>query len=225
MTIKTILKLILKILVTFVLLIVLYLITAIGLSKITANSDFNQCNKDAVEIYILTNGVHTDLVLPILNDIKDWSSFVNPADTKSGCLNANYVAFGWGDKGFYLETPTWADLKFKTAFNAAFFLSTTAMHVSFYNGLKESESCKKICINKNDYLKLVSYINNSFALSQNTPILIKGANYGNNDLFYDAIGTYSFLNTCNTWANAGLKSSNLKACFWTPFDKGIFEKY
>ena len=225
MTIRNIFKLILKILVAFILLISLYFITAIGLSKITINSDFKQCDKDAITIYILTNGVHTDLVLPIRNNIKDWSSFVNPLDTKSGCLNANYVAFGWGDKGFYLETPTWIDLKFKTAFNAAFFLSTTAMHVCFYNGLKEGESCKKICINKNSYIILVDYIYNSFALNQNTPVLIKGASYGSNDLFYNAIGTYSFLNTCNTWANAGLKSSNLKACFWTPFDKDIFEKY
>ena len=225
MTVKKILKSILKILLAFILLIVFYLIAAIGLSKITSNSDFKHCDKDAVEIYIVTNGVHTDLVLPIRNEMKDWSSFVNPSDTKSRCENANYVAFGWGDKGFYLETPTWTDLKFKTAFNAAFFLSTTAMHVSFYNRLYESESCKKICISKDSYLKLVTYINNSFTLNQNSPVLIKGASYGNNDLFYDAIGTYSFLNTCNTWANTGLKSSNLKACFWTPFDKGIFEKY
>jgi hypothetical protein len=57
-----------------------------------------------VEIHILTNGVHTDLVLPFQNQYIDWSKFVSLVDTKSGNPSALNVAFGWGDKGFYLQT-------------------------------------------------------------------------------------------------------------------------
>ncbi len=209
----------------FLLLIIIYIISAYTLSYIPVNSDFVDCKKDAVEIYIMTNGVHTDLVLPIKNEHKDWSASVNPANTKSGSTRANFVAFGWGDKGFYLETPTWADLKFKTAFNAAFYLSTSAMHVTFYENMGESKSCKKILITKESYLQLISYINKSFtADAAGNYKLIKGA-YGRNDSFYDANGKYSLFFTCNTWANSGLKAADLKACLWTPYDQAIFDKY
>jgi len=208
-----------------VLFFVVYFLSALGLAYIPSNPDFRQCEKDAIEIYILTNGVHTDIVVPLRNDIKDFSMFVNPAFTKSKEPDYNYAAFGWGDKGFYLETPTWADLKFKTAFKAMFFLSESAMHVSFYKRLKEDKSCRKICITSDSYRKLISYIENSFDATDNIPKLIEGASYGNNDLFYDAKGTYSMFYTCNSWANSGLKAAGLKACLWTLFDKGIFDKY
>lgn len=50
----------------------------------------------------------------------DWSQKIPFSQTKGKSTDFNYIAFGWGDKGFYLDTPTWADLKFSTAFKAAF---------------------------------------------------------------------------------------------------------
>lgn len=72
---------------------------------------------------------------------------------------------------------------------------------------------------------MIDYITNSFKQDNNLPILIKGASYGHNDLFYEATGTFNLFFTCNTWANNGLKHAKLKACFWTLFDKGILNKY
>lgn len=223
--VKRIFKILLKIVGIFLLLIITYIGAAFALSSITSNKNFKPCEKDAVTVYILTNGVHTDLVLPFRNEEKDWSTFVHPSDTRLTDTLPAWVAFGWGDKGFYLETPTWADLKFSTAFNALFFLSTTAMHVTFYDTMEENASCRKICIEKENYASLVQYIDQSFIQGDQNPVLIKGASYADNDLFYDAHGTYSLFNTCNTWANSGLKAAGLKACLWTPFDRGIFAKY
>lgn len=225
MILKKIFRLTLKTIGTLIVLCIIYFIAAFGLSYITCNSDFKQCEKDAIEVYILTNGVHTDLVLPLRNELRDWTTFVNPADTKSGSIEANYVAFGWGDRGFYLETPTWADLKITIAFNALFFLSRSAMHVTFYKRLNEGESCKKIRITKDSYKNLICYIEGSFEVQENFPLLIKDASYSDNDLLYEAHGTFSLFNTCNTWANSGLKAGNLKACLWTPFHQPIFSKY
>ncbi len=100
------------------------------------------------------------------------------------------------------------------------------MHVTFYDRLRETESCKKICINKESYLKLINYISESFSPdSLGSPRQIKGASYWDNDSFYEANGTFSLFFTCNTWTNTGLKTADLKACLWTPFDKVIFQKY
>lgn len=53
-----------------------------------------------ITAYILSNGVHTDLVLPARNDVFNWNNFVNPVHTLSKDSTAAFVAFGWGDKGF-----------------------------------------------------------------------------------------------------------------------------
>ena len=93
----------------FVGLILLYLLAAYVLSKITVNADFSESNDAPVYIFVRTNGVHSDIVLPMANNMINWADFVNPHDTKSQTDAYNYVAFAWGDRGFYLETPTWAD--------------------------------------------------------------------------------------------------------------------
>jgi uncharacterized protein (TIGR02117 family) len=215
----------LKIVAGLFLLIVIYFISAFGLSAISVHSDFKAPEKEAVSIYILTNGVHTDLVLPFQNEQMDWNKYVSPSATTSR-KTTDFVAFGWGDKGFYLQTKTWDDLKLKTAFNALFYLSSTAMHVSFYNKLQEDKSCKKIHISKDSYQKLVEYVTQSFKLdSAGNSQLIEGAHYWDNDIFYEANRKYGLFFTCNTWANEGLKEANLKSCLWTPFDYGIFKQY
>lgn len=190
-------------------------------SEISINTKKEQGSD--VEIYILTNGVHTDIVLPIKSINHDWSNFISSSNTKHPEINYDLVSFGWGDKGFYLKTPTWAELKFSTAFKAMFGLSATAMHVSYYKELKESENCKKILVSNATLQKLIAEIKKSF--SQSKPIAIPNAYYSNNDCFYDAVGTYHLFQTCNTWTNTTLKKSGLPACLWTPFDRGIFRKY
>src|SRR6188768_1615000 len=114
MTIKKILKLVGKIILGFILFVGLYLLSAYILSRIGVDKEAND-SKD-VTIYIKTNGVHTDIVVPVKNDQFDWSQDIRFENTVSKDSVEKFVAFGWGDKGFYLETPTWGDLTFKTAF-------------------------------------------------------------------------------------------------------------
>ncbi len=205
--------------------LLVYFIAVLLLSRITVNANAFQQPKE-VEIFLLSNGVHTDIVVPLQNEVKDWSKSVRIENTKAKDFSAKYVAFGWGDRGFYLETPTWADLKMSTALKAATGLSSSAIHTTFYKKMKENESCKKILISKENYTKLVSYIEASFQ-NKNERLLQIATNYtyGNNDAFYEAKGSYSLFYTCNTWANSALKAAKQKAGLWTVYDKGIFYHY
>lgn len=179
-----------------------------------------------IEIYLLTNGVHTDIVLPVKNEYFNWSKQVKFTDTKAKDSTAQFMAIGWGDRGFYLETPTWSDLKVSTALNAATGLSSSALHITFYKSLKEGIDCKKITIDSNEYKKLIVFINDSFQLNNgNVTKIDTKAVYGNNDAFYEAKGSYSLFYTCNTWANQALKAANQKAALWTISDTGIFRHY
>ena len=223
-TIKTSFKIFYKSIAVFVVFILVYILCGFGLSKISVNENISQ--KQEVEIFIKTNGVHTDIVVPIQNEIKDWRKEIKFSHTKSQDSIMNYLAFGWGDKGFYLDTPEWADLKFSTAFKAATGLSTTAMHTTFYNTMIENESCKKVIISQENYQKLVNYISNSFLRDSKQQVQwLSGHSYSKNDAFYNANGRYSLFKTCNSWANSSLKESNQKAAFWTPYDGGIFCHY
>jgi uncharacterized protein (TIGR02117 family) len=210
---------------SFVLIVLTYLLFAYLLARIPVDGESAQGSD--VTVYLLTNGVHTDIVVPAKSSLQDWTKEVKYADTRSNDTLNQYLAMGWGDKGFYLETPTWADLKASVAFKAATGLSTTAIHATFHNTLKLGDSCRKINITAAQYRKLIGYIKNSFQTDQNGHFMnIKtNANYGDTDAFYEAKGSYSMFHTCNTWVNNALKASGLKSCFWTPFDTGLFLLY
>jgi len=180
-----------------------------------------------IPVFVVSNGVHTDLVLPVRNELYDWSKNIRFEHTKASDSSRKWVSFGWGDKGFYLETPSWADLKASTAFNAAFSLGTTAMHTEFHNRLKENDHCVAMRLHPDQYRKLVAFISGSFqkdSTGRVIPIHTRAV-YGKHDAFYEALGAYSMLKTCNTWTNQALKAAGQKACLWTPWDKGILYQY
>lgn len=219
-------KIVKKIFITIVGILVFYIAFMYLIALIPVNKALVSNNCKTLAIYISTNGVHTDILVPYKSEYYNWESKIPAFNAKQQKLNPEYIALGWGDKGFYLDIEEWSDLDFKTAFKAGFGLSTAAMHVTFLKNIKENNSCRKIDICESDYLKLVSYIESSFKTDLNGNfIIIQDASYANNDVFYDANGNYSLFYTCNTWANQGLKKASQKAAFWTLHDKGIFQHY
>jgi uncharacterized protein (TIGR02117 family) len=218
-------RILLQVLLILISVILHYTLVAIILSAIPYNADFKS-PAEGIDIYILSNGVHTDIVVPAKNKYMDWTQFVKTDNTLAKDSNISFTAFGWGDKGFYLETPSWNDLKLSTAIKAMFALSTSAMHVCNYKSLTKNKNCKKIRISKESYKKLVAYILSSFYKDgTGNSICIQDHHYNTYDAFYEARGNYSLLKTCNTWVNKGLKVSGIRSCVWTPVDKGIFLHY
>ncbi|MBS1661636.1 MAG: TIGR02117 family protein [Bacteroidetes bacterium] len=222
---KKIFKIIGYTLLTFIALILLYLGAAWGLSRITVMADRD--TKPEVTIYLLTNGVHTDVVVPVKTEEKDWSRSILYKNTRSGDSVFDYLAFGWGDRGFYLEAQTMADLKAGTALRATFGLSSPAMHTTYYKVMKESKNCVRLAIAREQYQRLIGYIEKGLRLDSSgvATVVPTKIRYGQNDAFYESRGNYNLFHTCNTWANSALKACGQKACWWTPFDKGIFYQY
>lgn len=226
MTVKTVVMYLLKVIGIILGIVIIYAILGLLIPYIPVSAK-NDGQKKEIPIYIYTNGVHTDIVMPVKNDLQDWSQKIPFGNTKSKKTDYQYIGIGWGDKGFYLDTPTWADLKFSTAVKAAFWLSDSAMHCTYYNTMKEGDNCKMIMISRSQYENLVKYVEDKFDRDQNGNFMLIPTNavYGDNDAFYDAKGTYSFLYTCNTWSNNALKAAGQKAALWTPSDFGIFQHY
>ena len=205
--------------------IVLYLAAALILSRIPVAKTDPAAPADVI-VYLHTNGVHTDIVLPVKSPQLDWSQTLLYANLPSQDSTLRYIGFGWGDKGFYLDTPTWADLKFSTAFVAAFWLGSAAMHTTYFRSMTPGPQTVELHLSHAEYTRLIAYIQQSFTLDAAGGVQhISGHSYGRDDAFYEAHRVYSFLYTCNTWTNNALKASGQKACLWTPSDKGIFHIY
>lgn len=180
-----------------------------------------------VKGFIKTNGMHTDIVVPVKSDYVDWSEKFPFENTLSKRTDYKFVGIGWGDKEFYLDTPTWADLKFSTAVKAAFWMSDAAVHTTFYDEMKVNDSVKSFTMTERQYERLIKYVDESMDKDRegNYINIPTNAVYGKDDAFYEAKGAYSFLFTCNTWTNKGLKVTGQKAALWTPTDFGIFRHY
>ncbi|MCP1994505.1 TIGR02117 family protein [Flavobacterium sp. HSC-61S13] len=215
-----------KILAGIVLFVVFYLLIDFILSHITVAEKENSNTVKHIDVYLYSNGVHTDIVVPLRSAEIDWTTQIDPLHTEAQRTDMEFLAVGWGDKGFYLETPEWSDLKPSVAFKAAFYLGSTAMHTTFYKKMYESDHCIKVKITTDQYRALITYIQASFDRDSNgNYILITAPTYGKNDSFYEAKRTYGLFYTCNTWANNALKAAGMKACFWTAFDRGILYQY
>ena len=178
-----------------------------------------------IAIYLLDNGVHTDLALPLANDTFDWTTVISPGDARALTFAPAYVAFGWGDRAFYLETPHWRDLKATTAWNAISGQGATIIHVTFLPPLRATAHSIAIPVSRDEYRALVASIRDSFRLGDDGRAIAIGRAYGDNDAFYEARGSYSLFTTCNTWTNARLKAAGLTHVLWTPFSGSLMRAY
>ena len=205
----------------FLLFVVVYsIIVLIGL--IPVNNDFQQ-TPDGIEIYVISNAVHSDLVLPLDSDAIDWRELF-PASAFAGDVRqATHVAIGWGDRGFFLKTPTWADLKFSVVANALLLPSDTCMHVSMTRSELLGSGARSVSISASEYKQLVDAILESVPIDSNgQPTLIEGAAYGRYDAFFAATGRYHCLNTCNSWVGSVLKRAGVRTPWISPLPKTVY---
>lgn len=166
------------------------------------------------KVYITTNGIHLYIVLPRSGVTPELLADLNiPVGTK-------YISFGWGDEAFYLNTPTWGEIKPGTTLRALFTKSPSIMQVSHYNGLRNHWQELPICPIQLSALN--TFIAESFQRNDRGNISeIKTNFYGSNDHFYPARGSYSIFYTCNNWVNTALKRAKVKTSVWSPFDFGV----
>lgn len=185
--------------------------------------------EEIFDVYLLKSGPHTDFFVKVKTPVHDWSLDFPYVNNVNPDTSLTWLAIGWGDKNFYMNTPTWADLTFSTAIAAATGLGTAGIHASYYHGVPTDRPIIHLRLTQNQYQRLCAYISNSLVADENgNRIMVKPMLEGINfdyDRYYDAYGRYSMIHTCNTWVNNGLKASGQRACLWTGFAEGIFYQY
>ncbi|MCT7560942.1 TIGR02117 family protein [Aliarcobacter butzleri] len=221
---KSFIKITIYILISIFSFIIIYLSSEYFLSRWSV-TEVSSLDKK-YQIFIKSNGVHTDIVLPMKSDIINWSELFPFENTLSKSTDFSYVGIGWGDKGFYLDTPTWSELKVSTALIAGTGLGNAALHITYYKDILEDDLTYSMKVDENQYKSIILSVKKSLQWLNEKPIYINTtAQYGQNDAFYEAIGSYSIFHTCNTWTNNVLKNANLLSSKWVAFDDGILYQY
>lgn len=197
----------------FVLIVVGYGAAGMAGGAIPANLGWTQ-PAQGIRILVESNGVHTDLVLPKLAAGVDWRDLFRPEDLADPrYARFDHVAIGWGERTFYVETPTWADVRPLTVLRAALGSDRTVLHVEHVPVPNVAEYVRAITLTPDQYRRLAAFVRASFAPR---PAWHR-TGYTTNDAFYAAVGRYSAVETCNSWTGDALRAAGVRVGAWTPF--------
>lgn len=196
----------------------LFLLTAWIGSSIPRNPDWAE-PAEGIEILVGTNGVHTELVLPLVTPAKDWRATFPVGDIRETAAPYTHVAVSWGEREVFLNTPTWADLTPSTALGALAG-GDALLHVSHYVRPAPSPDFQPLTLTAAQYARLVAAVE-AIVVAPERRVHHRG--YFGNDVFYDAPGRYRWNNTCNQWTSDTLAAAGVKTGWWTPLAGGVMK--
>jgi len=199
---------------------VAYMIAGLVGGAIPANRDWVE-SKRGIPVWVEDNGIHTGIVLPLVGpaDVAgaDWRDLISPYDARDPAYGRHsHVAFGWGDRDFYVNTPRWRDLRPMTVVNAAIGSEETVMYVERIAEPHPAPHVRRVVLRPEEYARLVAFIRDSFEVGA-SGIAASQPGYANHDSFYTAKGRYTAFNTCNAWTGRALRTAGVRLGLWTPF--------
>lgn len=200
-------------------------ITAYGLaawigSSLPRNSAWREPATGDVVIGVETNGVHTALVLPLVTPTKDWRKNFPLTDIKRPDRPYTHISISWGERAVFLDTPTWWDLSPRTVLRVLTVGGEGLAHIAYYVRPTASPQLRPIRLRASEYERLVASI--EAHLETKRP-LERHAGYGAADVFYDAPGVYTAVNTCNQWTSNRLADAGVRTGRWTPAAGGVMK--
>lgn len=180
--------------------------------------------EDTVEIMVETNGTHTGIVVPVVSAAKDWrETFPSAALPDAHGRVPTHLSIGWGEREVFLNVPTWGDLRAATALRIATLGGDALMRVSHYVRPLPGENHRPVRISTAQYERLVAAIERPLPDIDpgETREILQGTFA--EDAYYEASGTYTLLNTCNTWVGDTLAEAGIEMGTWTPFAGGVMK--
>lgn len=166
----------------------------------------------AVTIWVEANAVHTDIVMPKVAAGVDWRRLAQETDLADPrYAGYDHIAIGWGEQGFYRETPTWRALRPRVVLKALTGSDETVMHVEHLPRPRVGGGARPVVLTPAEYRRLAGFIAASFR-----PGGGHYAGYGPNDVFYAGRGRYDAIRTCNSWTGKALRHAGVRVGRWTP---------
>lgn len=173
-----------------------------------------------VRLFIHSSDIHTDILMPVTHEELgiDWRGLFPPDHFSANVSGCKYVAVGWGARSFYIETPTWSDLKLTTALRVLCLPSQAVLHAEYLVDAAPDAATREVLVTREQYRELADFVRASVAGTdeQGAARSASDFSYGPGDHFYLATGSYHMFNTCNQWTGRGLKQAGVPTGIWTP---------
>lgn len=168
------------------------------------------------QILLLANPIHTDIALPLDDEVRAAFADLIPAGLPVDMPGVEYLVFGWGGRSFYIETPTWSDIRPLPVLRALT-IDRSVMHVAVAGPIDLSHpAVRPLVISAAGRSRMIAAIRASFVRGGDAPVVISGASYGPDDAFFEAKGAFNAFLGCNTWTAAMLRAGGIPTGWWTP---------
>ncbi len=195
-----------------------YFAAALVGSLIPANTEWTE-PKDGVPIFVETNGVHVSLILPMAAVGEDLSDLIRPEHLANPDLFGTHAMIGWGHGAVYRNAQTWGQVRSGDIGSAIIGSDDTTLHIYHVTNPKRSSIRKEFRVTDAQYRMMVAQVRGTFKLTNGASTAYPA--YGPNNLFYDSVGRYSAVNTCNEWTGRVLRKAGVKVGVWTPMPGGV----
>ena len=200
----------------------LYLLSAFVFGLLSVNDDFN-AEHGTVEIFLISNGAHASVALPVRTEQKDWTEVFKPDNAQNPALARAqpYILVGWGSRTFYTEVPRWKELRPKTAFRALIF-DRSALNTVYISTPELSPYTHSIKLTEAQYQNLIKGIEQELSRDKNGQAQQINLRQQTTDIFYEAKGAYTPWRTCNQWTRNLLSEAQVPVPVWSPFAQTLF---
>jgi len=196
----------------------LFLLAALAGSLLPLNRAWEE-PANGTTIYLSSNGIHVDIVMPAQAEGLDWSAVLPPSHVAEAPAEVARISPLTGERRVYLETPTWSDITLKTLWSALTG-GERVLHVDQTD--RPGFELRAIRLRPEEYRRLWAAMRADF---DGKPRLIDHPGDGPDDAFYQSRGRASAVNTCNQWVADKLRLAGIRTSAWTPFAQGLLWRY
>lgn len=168
------------------------------------------------QILLLANPIHTDIALPVDDEVRAAFADLVPSGLPVDMPGVEYLIIGWGGRSFYIETPTWGDIRPLPVLKALT-IDRSVLHVSVAGPIDPGHpTVRPLVVTQEGRKRMIAAIRDSFIRDGGLPVAIPGAAYGFDDAFFEAKGAFNAFLGCNTWTAAVLRAGGVRTGWWTP---------
>ncbi len=197
------------------LVLVLLLATLAAGALLPENRAWREASR-GVTIHLASSLVHTELILPVAAAGHHWGEILPLGSFADGRPARERIALSWGERDFFLATPTWADVDPRLALRALVAGRATLVRLERIDGRPPG---RPLTLTPAEYRRLVVHLEAQLAPGPPLP------GYGRNDLFLPARGRYSLRQTCNQWTRDALAAAGVRVGRWTPLPQGLLWRF
>jgi uncharacterized protein (TIGR02117 family) len=169
------------------------------------------------QVLLVANAIHTDIAFPADPDVLGRFGFLAEDGLPLDAPDLAWLVIGWGGRAFYLETPTWADLK-PLPLARALTLDRAVIHAALGGTIAlPMEGVVVLDVDERELNAMIDAALETLVRdAQGRPEMIPGGGYGEYDHFYEAKGWFNVLVGCNLWTSRVLREGGFRTGWWNP---------